>query len=343
MKFAKCSVQDCQQRNGTMFQFPKDREKLTQWVKFCGQSENWSPNTASRICYRHFESSCIHSNTKYPRLIKNSVPSIKSSASIQSKNLTSHKTYLINEENSPYVVELNYEPSNDEIFDKKLEDYDALVESKNPAVPLTDFQKIKAQNVKLSEENVLLKKRLRLLERKKRAEAVFKRKVKIQFLTNYQNQLVYRNKSSGKMWDKATLKRAIEMRAACGARGYNYLRSLGMPCPSIRFMNKKLAPLKFSPGILDDYLECLKQISIKENDRRAGLFLDEMSIVPANELDPSTHLIIGKPTFPGDKYDMATHALVFLLCGLRRRWKQLVAYYFTGIDFTFFIRKSKTV
>ena len=61
------------------------------------------------------------------------------------------------------------------------------------------------------------------------------------------------------------------------------------------------------------------------------IVLDEMSISAGTFYDASTNTIIGNVTLPDhDASIFATHSLVFMLAGIASRWKQVVAYYFTG-------------
>ena len=59
------------------------------------------------------------------------------------------------------------------------------------------------------------------------------------------------------------------------------------------------------------------------------LTLDEMSITPSLELHLGSGRLFGDTTLPGHK-GQATHALVFMLAGAMTRWKQVVAYHYSG-------------
>ena len=59
------------------------------------------------------------------------------------------------------------------------------------------------------------------------------------------------------------------------------------------------------------------------------LTLDEMSITPSLELHLGSGRLFGDTTLPGHK-GQATHALVFMLAGATTRWKQVVAYHYSG-------------
>lgn len=140
------------------------------------------------------------------------------------------------------------------------------------------------------------------------------------------------NKSNSyKRWSPETLKDGFELYHKCGKNGYNALIKKGYPLPSIRTLNRKLENLFFSSGILEDFLEFTKINLGKMNplDKFAGVFVDEMSIVPGENFYSSTNKVVGNVSIPECSGE-ASHALVFMVCGLRTRWKQVIAYYFTG-------------
>lgn len=60
-----------------------------------------------------------------------------------------------------------------------------------------------------------------------------------------------------------------------------------------------------------------------------GIVLDEMSIDEAVEYCSNNKKYFGTTTLPASE-ELATHALVFMLVGIHVRWKQIVAYEFTG-------------
>ena len=68
---------------------------------------------------------------------------------------------------------------------------------------------------------------------------------------------------------------------------------------------------------------------MKKSDRSCSLTLDEMSIEATMEYDASSRTVLGGVTLPNHT-GIATHGLVFMLSGICTRWKQTVAYYYTG-------------
>lgn len=68
-------------------------------------------------------------------------------------------------------------------------------------------------------------------------------------------------------------------------------------------------------------------MSPKELD--CGIVLDEMSLDEANEFCPNNKKHFGTTTMPPSN-NLATHGLVFMIVGIHARWKQVIAYDFTG-------------
>ncbi|KAH6946446.1 hypothetical protein HPB50_013650 [Hyalomma asiaticum] len=124
--------------------------------------------------------------------------------------------------------------------------------------------------------------------------------------------------------------------ASAETSGYNVARELGMPLPSELTLQRKIEGFKFAPGLLTEVLDLLK-IKIGElsqQEHHAMLMLDEMQIAKGLDFDPSTGMLLGRPTVPLANNTLpescyATHALVFMLGGISTRWKQAIAYQLT--------------
>jgi hypothetical protein len=89
--------------------------------------------------------------------------------------------------------------------------------------------------------------------------------------------------------------------------------------------------LKFNSGILTEVFNFLKikVESFNEIQKDCVLVLDELAITPGKYYDTSMNMYFGDVTLPLHA-GIATHVLVFMLAGINSRWKQMVAYYFTG-------------
>lgn len=133
-------------------------------------------------------------------------------------------------------------------------------------------------------------------------------------------------------WSHETLVDSFEMRFACGTKGYNYLRSKKhYPLPSIRTQQLHLQHLHFDAGILHEVFELLqtKVECMSPTERDCGLVLDEMSIDKSLSFCNNNKKMFGKTTISGQE-QKATHGLIVMLVGIKSRWKQIVAYHFTG-------------
>lgn len=93
--------------------------------------------------------------------------------------------------------------------------------------------------------------------------------------------------------------------------------------------------IKFQPGLLQEVFDLLavKACHMRPQERCCLLMIDEMALQQRLEYDPSTGSVRGYATLPvpgKETKAVATHGLVFMLCGISTRWKQVVAYHYTG-------------
>ncbi|KAH7977595.1 hypothetical protein HPB49_002919 [Dermacentor silvarum] len=81
-------------------------------------------------------------------------------------------------------------------------------------------------------------------------------------------------------------------------------------------------------------------------EKDCALFLDEMEIRSGVELDHGSDSFLGTATLH-ESNQLANNALVFMVGGINSRWKQVIAYHFTGAyvpgdtlkDFVFHLMK----
>jgi len=148
-----------------------------------------------------------------------------------------------------------------------------------------------------------------------------------------QSQLRNFNKTStGKRWTTEDKVFALSMYKR-SPRLYRYIQHY-FELPSIRTLKRVLSKLPFNPGFNDKILEHLKLevAKMSENDRYCNLLFDEMSLDPGFQYDPHRQLIVGFEDLGhlGRSIKPANHALVFMIRGVRKQWKQVIAYYFTA-------------
>ncbi|CAB4058340.1 unnamed protein product [Lepeophtheirus salmonis] len=72
---------------------------------------------------------------------------------------------------------------------------------------------------------------------------------------------------------------------------------------------------------------------MQDSNKYCGIVMDEMSIESTLKYDVGDQLVRGYDTFKPSSDELTTHALVFVLVGVKTRWKQVVAYHFTGSSF----------
>ena len=156
-----------------------------------------------------------------------------------------------------------------------------------------------------------------------------------------------------------TLQEGIHLYYTCGTSAYNFLRDKGFPYPSVRTLQRHLVGIDCQPGIQHDFINLMKKRTdnLSREEKFCGLSIDEMSISPKIEYDPTTQSYIGFPTIPPSKKlvtermhernakeflgmevdddddQYAYHALNVLLCGHTVRYKQIVGYHFTDNSF----------
>ncbi|QQP38255.1 Putative LOC755078 [Caligus rogercresseyi] len=109
----------------------------------------------------------------------------------------------------------------------------------------------------------------------------------------------------------------------------------GYPLPSNRTLQRSLKRITFQPGILHSVMSLLhlKTLTMDASDKYCGLVMDEMSIKQALEYDVGDQVVRGYDTLQPSCEELASHALVFALIGIKNRWKQVIAYHLTGSSF----------
>ena len=137
---------------------------------------------------------------------------------------------------------------------------------------------------------------------------------------------------TGHRYSNETIKDSIKLLITGGRNGYDTLRNLNYPFPSIRTIAKRTEHIKFKSGIHDEAFELLemKIRPMLPEDKNCAVLLDEMAIKPSINYDNRTDSFVGKTTIPGHPQADASKALVFMLVGVGAvRWKTVVGYFFT--------------
>lgn len=117
-----------------------------------------------------------------------------------------------------------------------------------------------------------------------------------------------------------------------GAKSYRFLSQL-FSLPSVRTLRRHAALLQFKTGINPKIFEFIKSKASKfdDSEKLCTISWDEMALTTHLNFCDSKDAMdgfvdLGSIPIP----DFATHALVFMIRGIKMAYKQPVAYFFTG-------------
>ncbi len=117
-----------------------------------------------------------------------------------------------------------------------------------------------------------------------------------------------------------------------GPRVYKLLRSM-FALPSRKTLMQMLNQIPLNVGINTAIIESLEESVQKliSLDRYCAVLFDEMILRPGLQYNTRTDFIVGfQDTGYERKTTFADHAFVFMVRGIRRRWKQPLSYYFSS-------------
>ncbi|CAB4064128.1 unnamed protein product [Lepeophtheirus salmonis] len=99
------------------------------------------------------------------------------------------------------------------------------------------------------------------------------------------------------------------------------LISHGYPLPSKWTLQRNLKRIGFQSGILHTLMSLLqlKSQTMEDSNKYYGIMMDEMWIKSTIEYDVGDQLVIGYDTLKPSSDELATHALVFALVGVKTR------------------------
>ncbi|KAK7590558.1 hypothetical protein V9T40_002171 [Parthenolecanium corni] len=119
-----------------------------------------------------------------------------------------------------------------------------------------------------------------------------------------------------------------------GPRPYNVLRRLWFALPSRRTIMRVLSDIAFEPGINERVMQSLGETvsSMDDNDKLCYITFNEMSLHEGLHYDIKRDIIVGFEDLGEGlrKTSFANYAMVVMVRGIRRSWKQAIAYYFTA-------------
>lgn len=191
--------------------------------------------------------------------------------------------------------------------------------------------------------------RKQLFEIKKRVESgdFMMDKVNYTTLNFLQSQIAMQSKKSrgrrfsieDKIFSLSLLKQS--------PRAYRLLQKT-FALPSRKTLMKVLSQVPFEIGLNSHILNALK-VSVSKMDpenRICSLIFDEMSLEPSLGYNKKTDSINGfEDCGDGKKQKFADHAMIFMARGLRKKWKQPIAYFFSehGMSSPHIVRNLKEI
>lgn len=139
------------------------------------------------------------------------------------------------------------------------------------------------------------------------------------------NSHAYRYTDQDKLFALSLYKRSPRL--------YRYLQAYFI-LPSVRTLKSLLSNIPFNTGINASIMNTLKsKVSrLTVADKYCVLMFDEMSLSKGFHYNHYQQKLSGFIDLGslGTRNEAAKHALVFMIRGIRKQWKQVVAYYFTG-------------
>lgn len=138
--------------------------------------------------------------------------------------------------------------------------------------------------------------------------------------------------TSGRRWTEEDKSFALSMYKR-SPRLYRYLAAY-FQLPSTRTLKGILSKIPFSTGISTTLLQQvkLKIADMSELDKCCSLIFDEISLSNGFHYEPQRQEISGFQDMGelGRSPKAVNHALVIMIRGLRKSWKQVVVYYFVS-------------
>lgn len=138
-------------------------------------------------------------------------------------------------------------------------------------------------------------------------------------------------KPHGKRWTKEDKSLALAIYKK-SPKAYKYLNHL-FPVPSVRTLQTIIQKVTMHPGVYFSVLAHLKKRgeTISVENKICVLMFDEMALKKRLIYDIATDKVVGYVDIGSDEgrtQEIADHALVFMLQGIRKKFKQPIAHYF---------------
>ncbi|XP_049524035.1 uncharacterized protein LOC125945789 [Dermacentor silvarum] len=325
-----------------VFRFPRDVERRKKWGAQV-KRDNWAPTDTTKICELHFEQDQFELNRQDGRrLLKwNALPTLfdyrhytRLSFAHQFYNYyffifaarPSHRkppcqrtlptTLVVDAPQSSPAAEGDCDSSeSDNTEQNKNVRQSTDVFSLQPSELIKKLQDLQKKNTALNFQLLHCKKKLKKQTKcsKRLQENVSALTSNLKFLNEDQKSALHKRSRKGCVWSAETVKKALQLKFACGSTGYDVLLEQGNPLPSRRTLCRRLQHLSFQPGVLKEIFDIMetKVAAMTDIEKDCVLFMDEMEIRKGLELDRGSDAFLGTTTLP-ESDQPANHALVFM-------------------------------
>ncbi|KAH6923509.1 hypothetical protein HPB50_001971 [Hyalomma asiaticum] len=106
------------------------------------------------------------------------------------------------------------------------------------------------------------------------------------YLTPEQLGCMSKNSTRGTCWGDATIRKALKVRLACGSRGYNVVKEILAPLPSLRTLHRHLELLRSTPGAVPELLQSItEEVDHMQNQEEDASFVDDVEMAAAQASD----------------------------------------------------------
>lgn len=344
-----CSVsyyvqtEDANFKNKHIFKAPKDIIRKQQWIdainKFA-QSNIVNTEKLFRVCENHFVENAF-TNTLHDRLSKYAIPTIFQKSEVQidtavtcevpgSSTLLSATTSIASNMGNQIEERTQLKQKNYILKAIGLKKVSDLSPKKKKLYNINRQQQIKIIKLRkaLNQSTNKLKTAIKISTSKYFRD--LEKELDPAGIQLLEAQLKnVRRKVPQWSIDNKILALALYKR---GPRCYRFLQNF-LKLPSRPTLQRLLHNFPFEAGINVALINRLKKQAKKMQplNRYCTLIFDEMALNSGLQYDKSNDKIIGFVDLgsQGRSNIMANHALVFQLQGLRKSWKQPIAYYFT--------------
>jgi len=134
--------------------------------------------------------------------------------------------------------------------------------------------------------------------------------------------------SRGRPWSLDSVIKSIKVRASGGSAALKTASKVLFPLAGERTVQRRTEHIKFEPGVQHQILDAFgKELeTFEDDDLDCLIYFDDMSTKSRRCWDPGTHSFIGQVTLPNVD-GLATKATVFVIAGVRRKWKVTSAWH----------------